>query len=238
MYRNDYNIFHIDDIFIKIGYGCLVFFVLTGGTIISKLAKAEAFVNPHSMYIGAAMFGVPALIFLVIGYTVRRRENTAASVWRKLDAAPEVPGRDLMSGTGLSSARIGKALLAINRRGRGLYVWDRDTDMIVDTRLNQGMILVEVCDRCGARVGKKFPVTLERVPQCPYCGNPLSIERWNDLKRRVIDEVTGADIKARQADARQPANSSAGFSRPVFFILLLIFWPAALVYALVRYHGG
>ncbi len=128
-------------------------------------------------------------------------------------------------------------MLAINRRGRGLYVWDRDTDMIVDARLNQGMILVETCDRCGARVGKKFPVSLERAPQCPYCGNPLSMERWNDLKRRVIDEVTTIDIKARQADAGQPANSSAGFSRLVFFILLLIFWPAALVYALVRYHG-
>jgi hypothetical protein len=237
MNNADFNIYRIDDIFIKIGYGCLILFILIGGTIVFKMAKSEALINPDSMYVGAIMFGVPALIFLAAGYSVRRREKTAVSVWRTLEMSPEVPARDLMAGTGFNRSCIEKALLTINRQGRGLYVWDRDSDTIVDVRLRQGMIMVENCDRCGARIGKKFPVSLDRAPQCPYCGNPLNMDRWNELKRNFIDDMKSRDMLTdRQAAAGQPAGRQAAFSKPLFVILLLLFWPAALIYALVNYR--
>lgn len=233
MNNADFNLYRIDDIFIRTGYGCLVFFILIGGTIVSNMAKGAALINPDSMYTGAIMFGVPAIIFLAAGYAVRRREKAAAAVYRALETASEVTARDLAAGTGFSRGRIEKALLAINRRGRGLYVWDRDSDMIVDARLRQGMIMVENCDRCGARIGKKFPVSPDRAPQCPYCGNPLNMDRWNELKRKFIDDMKSRDM---QAAVSQPAGRQAAFSKPLFVILLLLFWPAALIYALVRYN--
>jgi hypothetical protein len=238
MNENDLNIFRVDDIFIKVGYVCLVFFVLIGGTMISAMAQGKPPFNSGSMCFGVVMFGVPAVLFLATGYAVRRREKTAATVWRKLETASEVAARDLMAGTGFSRGRVEKALLTINSRGRGFYVWDRDTDLIADVRLRQGMMLVENCTRCGARIGGKFPVTLERVPECPYCGNPLNMDRWNDLKRKVIDDIKGRTmIDDRTAAVDQTAGRKLSFSKPIFVILLLLFWPAALIYALVRYSS-
>jgi hypothetical protein len=238
MNEADLNIYRIDDIFIKVGYGCLVFFVLIGGTMISAMAQGKPLVNSGSMYFGVVMFGLPAALFLAIGYSVRRREKTAATVWRKLETASEVAARDLVAGTGFSRGRVEKALATINSRGRGFYVWNRDTDLIADVRLRQGMMLVENCDRCGARIGEKFLLNLERVPECPYCGNPLNMDRWNDLKRKVIDDIKDRTMKDdRQAAIDQTAGRKFSFSTPLFFILLLLFWPAALIYALVRYNN-
>ncbi|HOD15568.1 MAG TPA: hypothetical protein PLA65_11650 [Spirochaetota bacterium] len=238
MNEEDLNIYRVDDIFIKVGYICLVFMVLIGGTMISAMARGKPLVNSKSMYLGAAMFGVPAVLFLAIGYAVRRREKTAATIWRKLETASEVAARDLMAGSGLSRGRVERALLTINSRGRGFYVWDRDTDLIVDVRLRQGMMLVENCDRCGARIGGKFPVTLEQVPVCPYCGNPLNMDRWNDLKRKVIGDIKDRTmIDDRTAAADETSGRKFSFSKPLFVVLLLLFWPAALIYALVRYNN-
>lgn len=120
MNDRDFNIYRIDDILIRAGYGCLLLFVLFGGTIVLKAAQGAVLVNAGSMYAAAAVFGTPAFIFLPVGYAVRRLERTAAVVWRKLHDVPEVPAEDLVAGTGFSRERVEKALLAINRRGRGL----------------------------------------------------------------------------------------------------------------------
>lgn len=100
------------------------------------------------------------------------------------------------------------------------------------------MILVENCERCGARIGKRYPISLDRAPSCPYCGNPLNMERWNDLKRRVIDGMKRNDLGSAARDAAvHAAYEKTPFSKPVFIILLILFWPAGLIYALVKYNG-
>jgi hypothetical protein len=241
MKKDQYNIYSIDDVLIKVGYVFLVLFILTGGTAISNMVKQVSTDQSASLQTAAALLLVPASVFLLVGYGFRRKERVAAAILHKMELAREAPVTDLMKSAGYSRRMVEQALVLINRRGLGYYVLDRGTDRIVDGRLRRNMVLVDRCDRCGSGISKSFPASQTEPPHCPYCGSPVGIDRWNDMRHSALEDIMRQDaMEIPAADTGQPSATAsrgrASFSLPLFILLLLLFWPAAIVYAVSRYN--
>ena len=76
-----------------------------------------------------------------------------------------------------------------------------------------------VCPNCGN-------IVVESEPECKYCGtkNP-----------NFNGESTAVAIKENDSNGSQQASSGdkKNFSVALFVILLIFFWPAALIYAII-----
>ncbi len=241
MEQDKYNIYRIDDVLIKVGYVFLVLFILTGGTAISNMVKQAPANQASTLHTAAALLLAPAALFILIGYSYRRKEQVAAAILHKMELAREATVTDLMKSTGYSRRMVEKALVLINRRGLGYYVQEKGLDRIVDGRLRRNMVLIDRCDRCGSGISKSFPASQIEPPQCSYCGMPVGIDRWNDMRNSAMKDILRQDAMALPvADTGQggpaAATGRASFSLPIFILLLLLFWPAAIVYAVSRYN--
>ena len=241
MERERYNIYRIDDVLIKVGYVFLVLFVLTGGSAVSTMVKQASPDQSDTLFIATASLFIPAAHFLLIGYNFRAREQLTAAILHKMELAGEVPVTDLAKSVGFSRRTVEQALLLINRRGLGYYVLDRGSDRIIDGRLRRNMVLVDRCDRCGSSISKSFPASQEGPPKCPYCGTPVGIDRWHEMRSMVLEDIRNQDLRDSapgRISKGVPAAPSARpvFSLPVFILLLFIFWPAAIIYAVSRYN--
>jgi hypothetical protein len=230
-----YNLYRIDDILIKIGWFFLIVFLIFAFVFLAGLAKNWPYGYSTRRLVGTIAFGIPAAGFLVAGQTIRRRERRAVAVWQKLEMAVEVSASDLEAATGYDRLTIAEALLLINRRGNAFYVWDRQTDMIVDGRLRKKTVLVESCPSCGSGINQAFPLAATEPPACPYCGKHLAAERWNGLKEKTLEKI-GQDADRTKTAVTHPEITE--FRMPTFLLLLFLFWPAALVYALRRNAMG
>lgn len=216
-----HNLLRIDDILIKIG-------LLFLGAFIYVLVIDTNGIDQTRLLI-ALLFGLPALAFLVAGYRARRRERRALSIWKKLDLASDVAVSDLLGATGYTRPQLEDALLLINQRGEGFYVWDRDSDRIVDGRLRSATVVVEACPGCGSGINKAFPVSAG-PPVCPWCGKALAAERWNELKEQAFARIENS----RQQPAGLPPAALTPFRLSTFILLIIVFWPAAIAYAMRR----
>ncbi len=187
-----------------------------------------------------AAAAVPTVIFLSMGYLFRKRERIIASILGRLELALETSIQPLMASTGHSRAAVEHAINVINRRSLGFYVWDRNTGVIADARLNRTMVSVDSCAHCGSKIGTTFPALANEIPKCPYCGTPLDVSHWNALKFKAIESIKNE----KEPPAGMAGTGTGGgtttqdFSIGVFVILLLLFWPGAVIYAVAKYNGG
>jgi len=240
MREDRYNIYRIDDVLIRVGYVFLVLFVLAGGTAVSAMVRQGSIGQSDTLFMATASLFIPSALFLLTGYHFRAKEQ-AAAILHKMETAREAPVPDLMKSIGRNRRSVEQALLLINRRGLGYYVLDRGSDRIIDGRLQKKMVLVDRCDRCGSGISRSFPASREEPPQCPYCGTPVGLDRWNDMRRRVLEDIREQDSRdsvpaATGHIAPQAPGARRAFSLPVFILLLFIFWPAAVVYAVAKYN--
>ncbi len=241
MNESRYNIYRIDDVLIKAGYIFLALFVLVGGTAVSNMVKQVPTDQTETLFTAAMMLFLPSMVFLLIGYSFRGKEQVAAAIMHKMDMATEVSVADLMKSSGISRRTVEQALLLINRRGLGYYILEKESDRIVDGRLRRTMVVVEQCERCGSAISESFPASQAEPPLCPYCGTPQAIDRWNDMRNRVLEDIRKHTIPSPRTGPggpvrAVPASGRQAFSLPIFILLLLFFWPAAIVYAAVRYY--
>ena len=81
------------------------------------------------------------------------------------------------------------------------------------------------CSSCGAAVSAVLTLDLATAPACTYCGGPVSTgEEIMRMREETLDAIRG------------PVRHSKLFSIGIFLILVLVFWPAALFYAM--WKGG
>ncbi len=241
MNEDRYNIYGIDDILIKAGYVFLALFILTGGTAVSNMVKGASPDQSEKLYTAALMLFLPAMVFLLIGYSFRRKEQVTSAIMHKMKITPEAPVADLMKSSGISRRAVEQALLLINRRGLGYYILEGEPEKIIDGRLHRTMVLVDRCDSCGSAISQSFPASQAALPLCPYCGTPVGIDRWNDMRNRALEDIRKQDAPSNQTGNIAPMQAVSAparktFSLPVFILLLLFFWPAAIIYAAVRYN--
>jgi hypothetical protein len=154
-----------------------------------------------------------------------------------LSLVREADARDLTENMGISREELAEAIRVINTRGYAFFLWDRENDIISDGRLSRKSVYVDSCRYCGHDIGEYFPLKLSPLPACPYCGSVLDLEDIHNQRDRVFHQMdreheTGnAFPLPREGEART-------FSLPIFVILVIFFWPAALFYIWLIYRGG
>jgi len=167
------------------------------------------------------------------GLSLRSREKKIAAIWKLLRQNAELVASDLLANSDFARQDLERTVRFLNNRGLGHYVFDRQQDVIQDARLRDMHLHVEKCDACGGSVSLEVQVGSREAPSCPFCGDPVSVDLLEARRRDAIDEL--------RAEHRPPAEAVRGgseipFSIPVFLVLLMIFWPAAVGYAWLRWQ--
>jgi len=167
------------------------------------------------MWVGLAA----AIPLLAAGLLIRGKERRVDALWHILETEPEVRVGDLVDSTGLSRPFVREALALINAQPGAFFVWNRETDTIVHGRLRERSVAVSTCESCGGKVNAVYSLEGSVAPSCPYCGGAVLLGDWNARRREVLDSLRGEG-------QRRP------FSVWLFIVLLLVFWPLAVAYAL------
>ncbi len=238
------DLYRIDDLLLRSAvWAALATALFAAGLVVVGLARGAP---PSGADPGLAMllrFALPLSMavsasvgLLVAGIAMRRREKRSHAVWRLLEQNLELYVPDLVANSDLGREDVERTVRRLNNRGQGLWVWDRASDRVRDGRLESSYLHVEKCDVCHASISVRVPASLREIPGCPYCGDPIGIEHLRELKRdalAALREERGPKV------ARAPAaKRTRPFSLPLFLLLLVAFWPAAVVYAWWQWQGA
>jgi hypothetical protein len=71
-------------------------------------------------------------------------------------------------------------------------------------------------------------------PRCPFCHGAVSSRSHEELRRDAIEALRA---EGRDRDRCTPAPAP-GFSIPVFVLLLIVCWPAAIAYAIYKQRAA
>ena len=180
-----------------------------------------------SLAAGGAPLGL-----LIAGQRLRRRERRAWALHRLVDDHVEIPAADLLRDSDFTAETLSRAIKDLNNAGAAFLVWDRKAGVVQDGRLRSARLQVEDCVSCGAKVSLSIPVGQAASARCPYCHDPLDGEWLRQEKARLIDEL---DTDPETSRSRN--HQKSGFSLAIFVVLILVFWPAGVGYALWHWQA-
>lgn len=196
------------------------------GRSLEEIRKAnnadEAFENGFPRI--RTIVGINGLILLAIGLYYRAKEKKIISIWDALDRAGEARVKDLALSLGLTREFILKHLKNINAQRNVYYVYDSEQDKIADGKLMAEYVVVATCSGCGNSIDQRVSLNFSVLPKCKYCGTAISIEELNALKREVMS--TRATLVSTEG--------KSDFSVGVFILLLVVFWPGAIAYVIIK----
>jgi len=116
-----------------------------------------------------------------------------------------------------------KHLKDINAQQQAAYTYDSRSDKIINNRLLTEFLVAVDCTSCGHKINQKVSLDLSNPPRCQYCGTGVSVDFLNKMKQDVV-----------MAMQTPVAEQGGDFSVGVFIALLVFFWPAAIVYLIVK----
>lgn len=206
------NVHRIDDVLIRLG-----FLALAG--VMFAVGCTETFEAAPSAWMPVAV-GCGAIITLIIGYAIRRDDRRIVAVWQILDHSTEAHIEELAQATGFERSFLLRAVRTINRQPGAYYVWDEQAGTVIDGRMRSRVVMVERCESCGAHIHAELSMDLNAVPACAHCAGPITSRDLNRLKQENI-----------QALREQTSKPVRQFSFWIFVPLIIIFWPAGVVYA-------
>lgn len=222
------NLYRIDDVLLR---GSLLVLPVALFLAYAMILNGSSTGRPVSLAMLALLIACP-LTMLFTGWSVRRRERRVVELWRIVATRREITVAELCSTTSFSRRQLRRAIRRINDHGRGLLVLDDAREVVSNgAQAQYALAHNENCTACGASVRIEVR-THGREFACPYCNAGLDSERINALLARL-----------HEREASAPSHGLVGPDRPagqrmnmtVFILLLLFFWPAALLYALHRY---
>ena len=163
-------------------------------------------------------------LLLFIGYIIRREENKIIAVWNLLERSGEISLSDLSTNTGHSRDFLLKAVQLINKHSKHPYHWDQHYNIIYNTSTAGQIFYVEKCANCQASVGQNFRVSKIKAATCPYCQFALITNEMLEQAKAVKE--------SNVFKAPSDASEVSPFNPIVFFVLLVIFSPLAIGYAI------
>lgn len=222
------NLLRIDDLLLRAS-GWLAFLWAVGS--VTGLALAAEGERGLAGTVALILLAATAPIGLVVaGSKLRRRERRAWALHKLVDDHVELPASDLLRSSDFSPATLDRAIRDLNNAGAAFLVWDRKADVVQDGRLRSARIHVEECGSCGAKVSIALHVGQVSAARCPYCRDPLAAASLMEEKARLIEEL--------DADPAPPSShTKSSFSVPIFVVLLLLFWPLGVGYALWHWRA-
>jgi hypothetical protein len=124
---------------------------------------------------------------------------------------------------------VEETIRMVAARGWGYYAIDPGSDTVVDSRLRTQVLAVDDCPACGASIGLRVAADLSTPPSCPYCQKAISSDVLNQLKMQLLGQ-----IRQSPAPQQKALLHASPFNPTTFIVLMLVFWPAALFYAMSR----
>ena len=200
--------------------------------LLAVLSDGGALGPGQVMLASIALFTPVAL--LVAGFSMRRRERQIMAIWELLRQEAEIHVPPLLENSDFERDDLDRAIRFLNNRGLDHYVWDRESDIIRDSKLLGRHLHVEDCDACGVKISLDVPLAYRKLPTCPYCGDPVSAEALAERKRETVDALR-AEHRPRNTARSSPFP--ADFSMPIFLLLLVVCWPFAIFYAWAKWQG-
>lgn len=219
------NIYRSDDVLLIMGrvFAIILFFPILFTTIYLLVEE----VNIGAIIGDVIMISIP-VILITMGKRIRQEENKILAVFNILIENPEVFVSDIENSTQLSKDEIISNLKIINMRRLGYFVYDSESNSIINGRLRRKNIVVQNCPGCGKLVNLNIALNLADIPKCNYCNNPIDIDYLNKEKNKIIDEIIGEtkDLKFQKDEKK--------FSVIVLILLLIFFWPGAIAYIIIK----
>jgi hypothetical protein len=166
---------------------------------------------------------INGMLLLIVGYTYRGREKKIIAMWNAIERTGEARVGDLSLNLGLPREFILKHLKDINVQTQGAYSYDSRTDKIVNNRLLTEFLVLVDCVSCGNKINQKVSLDLSNPPRCNYCGTGVPADHLNKLKHEVLLSIQAT-----------PAPATSEFSVGIFILLLVLFWPAAVIYVIKK----
>jgi DNA-directed RNA polymerase subunit RPC12/RpoP len=190
-----------------------------------QLEKGEGFiVEERSLPIVRLALAANGLILLIIGYTYRSREKKIISVWNAIEHMGEARVADLSVMHGLPREFIIKHIKDINAQHHAVYSYDARHDKIVNSKLLTEFVVLVDCENCGNKINEKVSLSLTNPPRCQYCGTGVSVDELNKLKQEVMRSMQFIPVSTGKSE----------FNVGVFILLLIIFWPGAIAYVIIK----
>ena len=220
------NIYRSDDILLLIGKILTYILILPILATAVKLSSDKADISTAAALV--IMIITPSA-FIISGRIIRRQEEKIIALHRILTDNPEVYIQDILNSTAMTRDEIRKKIIILNSRGFGFYVFEPESDSILNSRLRTRNIIIEKCPGCGNIINRKIPLNLSEIPLCPYCNNPIDITYLNDEKKRIIDSIVSRET-AREIIHEEKKDINIA----VLILLVLFFWPGAIIYIIVR----
>jgi hypothetical protein len=219
---NDVQIYKLDDLLIRSG---LIAAVVVAIAILGLEPWDSRLSLPAMLWLTIA--SVAPIAMLVAGLKVRRREKRVNAVWRLLRGSLEVDVAALMQASSFTREEVVAAVRLLNDRGLGHYVWDEHGSIVRDGRLDVRVAHDAHCGTCGAAVA--ISLSMSETPSCPYCKAPIGASTVNAMRQGTIERLQQPSGPVVMPGGRK--RMSIG----MFIMLLVLCWPAALVYAI--YHN-
>jgi hypothetical protein len=168
-----------------------------------------------------AIMAGSGLFLFIIGRIFRAKENKIIAVWDALERVPQAKVRDLEVSLSIPRDFILKNLKHINAQQGAYYIYSTDNDSIIDGRLTEEHVVTMNCSGCGNSTSEKISLAFNKPPACKYCGNPISVDEVSRIRRETLA-------------AKPVVEPESTFSIPIFVVLLIFFWPAAIIYLIVK----
>lgn len=222
------NLYRIDDVLLRGGFVIAPFALLVVSGAVANVVEHGSLSLPATLFV-ILLVSCP-LAMLTIGWRIRKHEKRVLKLWRFVAAQGQVPIQQLLKMNSYSRKQLAAAVDRINNRGNGTLVWDDADAVIRDVSVQEHrMTHTEQCQSCGGNVN--IEVTTGRSNYtCPFCGGGLDCGRINLL----LDSL---QQRAQQDEQTEPGQVGDRINLPLFIILMVVFWPAAVAYAIKVYHS-
>lgn len=186
------------------------------------------------------------IVILLTGWRLRREERRTLTIWKTLERHGRVELREFVANSDFTKRQVITAIRLINNRGLGYFAIDRSTGFIEDRNKQHRLTHIESCEACGAKVALEIALPVIEAPRCPYCQAGLTLPEHALRPAPQAAEPVGAlqpqTLLARPAndgdapDRRQ--SRGAPMSIPLFIILVIFCWPAAVGYAVYKFKSA
>ena len=227
------NVFRMDEVLLKGGaYLGIAFFTLwmfSGPAALQSMLSLPRWTTP--IFYAASL---APIVMLHSGWKLRQREKRAVALWKLLDSEVEVSALELVRNSDWTDESLDQAIRDLNNTGSAHLVWDRRTGWIQDGRLRRPVFSLDRCEACSAKVSVEIAIGEAASFACPFCGESIGNGRLAEEKARIVEEL---ERDQNWQSAATEVFTARSFSPGLFVLMLIFFWPAALLYA-VRCGAG
>lgn len=193
------------------------------GAVLAGLSLLAFFAMPIVNFpIVRTVFLLGGGVMFFFGTKYYQRERKILRVWNALDELGEIKVTSLMATVGLPRDFIMQSLHLINAQANVYYVYEPETDAIVDGKLLSTFLVTANCQNCGRSFARKVSLSFAELPTCTHCSTPVAATEVNQRKEQVLAE------REKRLLTRRGPKLKVG----LLIVLAIFFWPAAVIYFL------